>query len=79
MIEEIYPPAPGWRDGPAAYLQLSEPYYCEAATARELGWPVVTSRSHHLTLLTDPSMVADALHELISQLRGRPVASRSRG
>jgi pimeloyl-ACP methyl ester carboxylesterase len=68
MLEEIYPPAPGWRDRPAAYLQLSEPYERQAATARELGWPVATAPSHHLALLTDPEQVAGALHDLISQL-----------
>jgi hypothetical protein len=68
MLEEIYPPAPHWRDGPAAYLQLSEAYGPEAATASELGWPVATVMSHHLALLTDPGMVAGALHDLISKL-----------
>jgi hypothetical protein len=68
MLEEIYPPAPGGRDRPAAYLQLSEPYERQAATARELGWPVATAPSHHLALLTDPEQVAGALHDLISQL-----------
>jgi hypothetical protein len=70
MLEEIYPPAPHWRAGPAGYLQLSEAYEREAATASELGWPVATVMSHHLALLTHPSRVASALHELISKLPG---------
>jgi pimeloyl-ACP methyl ester carboxylesterase len=77
MLEEIYPPAAGWRDGPAAYLQLSEPYADEAATARELGWPVATAMSHHLALLTDPGKVAVALHELIGYLHSQETANRS--
>lgn len=68
MLEEIYPPAPYWRAGPAGYLQLSEAYEREAATASELGWPVATVMSHHLGLLTDPGRVARALHDLISKL-----------
>jgi pimeloyl-ACP methyl ester carboxylesterase len=68
MLEEAYPPAPRWRDGPAAYLQLSEPYERQTATARNLGWPVATVPSHHLALLTDPDRVAGALHDLIGQI-----------
>ena len=77
MLEEIYPPAPRWRDGPAAYLQLSEPYDGEATTARELGWPAATVMSHHLAMLTDAGQVAAALHHLISQLHARRATSRS--
>jgi pimeloyl-ACP methyl ester carboxylesterase len=70
MLEQVYRPAPRWRAGPAAYLQLSEAYAHEAATARELGWPVATVVSHHLALLTDPGRIARALHDLISELPG---------
>lgn len=68
MFEEVHPPAPQWPDAPAAYLQLSEAYQDQAATARELGWPVAERMSHHLAPLTHPGMVADALHELLGQL-----------
>jgi len=70
MLEQVYPPAARWRAGPAAYLQLSEAYQHEAATARVLGWPVATVMSHHLALLTDPDRIAKALHDLIGQLPG---------
>jgi pimeloyl-ACP methyl ester carboxylesterase len=70
MLEEDYPPAPGWPDAPGGYLQLSEAYDGEAGRARELGWPVRQLPSHHLTLLTEPSRVARELRELI----GRPSA-----
>lgn len=76
MLNETYPPAPRWRHGPAAYLQLSEPYDHQAATARELGWPVATVLSHHLALLTHPRQIAGALHDLISRLSS---ADRLRG
>jgi pimeloyl-ACP methyl ester carboxylesterase len=68
MIEEPYPPAPGWPDAPGGYLQLSEPYEQAAARARELGWPVRQQRSHHLALLTHPGQIAGGIRELIGQL-----------
>jgi hypothetical protein len=68
MVEEIYPPAPGWPDAPCGYLQLSEAHEDEAARARELGWPVRQQMSHHLALLTEPGQVARELRKLI----GRP-------
>jgi hypothetical protein len=69
MFEEVHPRAPQWPDAPAAYLQLSEAYQDQAATARELGWPVAERMSHHLAPLTYPGMVAESLHELLGQLR----------
>ena len=68
MVEEVHPPVP-WPDTPAAYLQLSEAYEDQAATARELGWPVAERASHHLAPLTDSALVAESLGELLSQLR----------
>ncbi len=61
MVEEVHPPAPRWPDAPAAYLQLSEAYEDQAATARELGWPVTHRASHHLAPLTDPGLVTESL------------------
>lgn len=66
MFEEAQPPAPRWPDAPGGYLRLSESYAGYAASARELGWPVVERASHHLALLTDPGLVAGSLRELIS-------------
>jgi hypothetical protein len=65
MLEEIHPPAPGWPTAPCGFLQLSEAYDGDAATARELGWPVRQRLSHHLALLTEPGQVARDLRELI--------------
>jgi hypothetical protein len=67
-FEEVHPAVPRWPDAPAAYLQLSEAYENEAATARELGWPVAERMSHHLAPLTDSAMVAEALRGLLGQL-----------
>jgi hypothetical protein len=68
MLEEIYPPAPGWPTASGGYLQLSEAYEAEATRARELGWPVRQQLSHHLALLTRPGPVARELRELIGGL-----------
>jgi len=40
----------------------------QAATARELGWPVAERMSHHLAPLTHSGVVAESLHELLGQL-----------
>lgn len=69
MSGEVHPPAPHWPDAPAAYLQLSDAYQDQAATARELGWPVAERMSHHLAPLTHSGMVAGSLHELLGRLR----------
>jgi hypothetical protein len=69
MFEEIHPPVPKWPGAPAAYLQLSDAYEDEAATARELGWPVKRRLSHHLALLTEPGLVAGSVHELLGQIQ----------
>jgi hypothetical protein len=69
MFQEIHPPAPMWPDAPGAYLQLSEAYEDEAAKARDLGWPVARQPGHHLTLLTEPGLVAASIGKLLDQLR----------
>jgi hypothetical protein len=65
MFTEVHPPVPRWPDAPGAYLQLSDGYDDEASRARELGWPVTQQPSHHLAMLTEPSMVAEALLKLL--------------
>jgi alpha/beta hydrolase family protein len=69
MFREVHPPAPSWPGAPAAYLQLSEAYEDEAATARKLGWPVARPPGHHLALLTEPGLVADSIRALLDRLR----------
>ena len=72
MFPEIHPPAPRWPPARGAYLQLSDAYDDEAARARELGWPVTKQLSHHLAMLTEPSLIAGSLLELLGQLGGSP-------
>jgi hypothetical protein len=68
MFAEVHPQAPGWPAAPAAYLQLSDAYEDPAARAKELGWPVTRRLSHHLALLTEPAVVAEALCALLDQI-----------
>ncbi len=67
VLEENYPPAPGWPNAPGGYLQLSAAYEDEAARARQLGWPVRQLPGHHLALLTEPGQVAREIRKLIGQ------------
>jgi pimeloyl-ACP methyl ester carboxylesterase len=57
------PTPDGWAEQPCAYLLLSPDTYGESATrARNLGWPVAdVPDAHHLTIVTDPVAVTDAL------------------
>lgn len=65
MFTEAHPPAPRWPDAPCAYLRLSEAYEDEAARAAGLGWPVIRLASHHLALLTEPAVIAEAISQLL--------------
>src|SRR6266566_1540728 len=69
MFAETHPLAPRWPDAPCAYLRLSEAYEDQAARAAGLGWPVTRLASHHLALLTDPAVVAEAIGELLCACR----------
>jgi pimeloyl-ACP methyl ester carboxylesterase len=68
LFEEAHPLIPGWPNAPGGYLQLSEAYDGEAATAGELGWPVRKQLSHHLGLLTAPGQIASEIRELVNKL-----------
>jgi hypothetical protein len=69
-FEASVPAPPGWDSRPCGYVLLGgEPYGQSAGDARERGWPVVELRdAHHLALVTDPALVADALLLLASDL-----------
>jgi hypothetical protein len=59
-IDEIMPDLP---DPSAVFVQLSETYAPESEASRRRGWPVLVRDATHLALLTDPSLVADAIVE----------------
>jgi hypothetical protein len=58
VLHEVMPEAP---EPPSTYVQLSAAYEPETAAARERGWPTIVLELHHLALLTDPEVIADAL------------------
>jgi hypothetical protein len=61
VLYEVMPEVP---EPPGTYVQLSAAYESETAAARERGWPTIVLDLHHLALLTDPEVIADALlHE----------------
>ncbi|MDQ1509255.1 MAG: hypothetical protein QOG50_1099 [Actinomycetota bacterium] len=63
-VGEIYEVMPDVAEPPASFIQLSTAYESETAAARERGWPTTVLDLHHLALLTDPEVIADALlHE----------------
>jgi hypothetical protein len=51
----------GWSTARCGYVQLSEAYAAEAATAAGRGWPVVERIGAHLDIVTKPAVVADAI------------------
>jgi hypothetical protein len=65
-------PAPDWpapaRLGGCAYLQMSSAYDREARGARALGWPAKRLDGHHLSIMTNPSLVAAAIVDLADRL-----------
>jgi alpha-beta hydrolase superfamily lysophospholipase len=65
-FEATVPAPAGWDDRPCGYLLFSSDSYGQSAVdARERGWPVVElPEAHHLTLVTEPVIVADALLRL---------------
>jgi hypothetical protein len=44
-----------------SYLQLSPAYDDEAGKAAQLGWPIERLQGHHLSMMTEPAMVAPLL------------------
>lgn len=60
-FDEEIPVPIAWTEGDALYLRLSPAYDEEVERARALGWPTTSLDSHHLGILTDPEMVADAV------------------
>lgn len=68
MFEEALPVVPGWPDAPCAFLRLSEAYAGEAELATDMGWLTAEMRGHHLSILSHPRRVADAVVSLAARL-----------
>jgi hypothetical protein len=70
FLDEPAPDCPAIaRPHGCAYLQLSSAYDREADQARARGWPTNRLDGHHLSAMTQPSLVADAIDDLASRLR----------
>jgi hypothetical protein len=70
MLEEIRPAHSSWDGSACGYLRLSDGYAEEAARARALEWPVARLPGHHLSVLTDPDLVAETVLELARKVGG---------
>ena len=57
-FEERAPSLRGWERLPCAYLQLSDAYRTQAASARASGWAVRRLDLNHLAMITHPDRVA---------------------
>jgi hypothetical protein len=68
-FEEIAPAFGGWDQRPCGYVRLSAAYDAAAADARGRGWPVLRHEGHHLSGVTEPETVADAIVAMSERLR----------
>lgn len=69
FFEEVAPALDAWQERPCGYVQLSAAYAGAADNAQESGWPVLGHDGHHLSAVTEPAMVTNAIVELADRLR----------
>ena len=67
-FEEVAPAFDGWEQRPCGYVRLSAAYDAAAAAAQERGWPVLRHEGHHLSGVTEPETVADAIDAMSERL-----------
>ena len=68
-LEESAPDSSEWPlPSACGYLQLSSGYDAEADRARALGWPVERFNGHHLSMMTEPNLVAAAIVAMAASL-----------
>ncbi|WP_246631893.1 alpha/beta fold hydrolase [Pseudonocardia nigra] len=68
-FEETAPVVDAWVDQPCGYLQLSAAYDDAAAEARRRAWPVARHDGHHLSAVTEPAAVAEAILAMANRLQ----------
>ena len=82
-LEEAAPELVSWRSLPCGYVQLSDSYNDAAERARRSGWPVTRVHGTHLSGLTEPMLVADAIEAIAGvhrcSHRPAPADRRSHG
>jgi hypothetical protein len=68
-LEESAPESSAWPlPRGCGYLQLSSGYDAEATQARGLGWPVERFNGHHLSIMTEPDLIAAAIVAMAASL-----------
>jgi hypothetical protein len=65
---EVAPARSAWQERPCGYVQLSEAYVDAADEARRRGWPVARHDGHHLSAMTEPVAVTDAIIAVLDGL-----------
>lgn len=68
FYDEQVPVPSRWSAGPMAYLQLSPAYEDDCARASEWAWPTARLDGTHLSPVTEPTDVLDAIIALVARL-----------
>ncbi len=63
-FEDTVPVPAGWTETRCGYVLLSDAYAEQAARAEASGWPVARHPGTHLSMVTDPEAVADAIESV---------------
>ncbi len=63
-FEDTVPVPVGWTETKCGYVLLSDAYAEQAARAEASGWPVARIPGTHLSMVTDPQAVADAIESV---------------
>ena len=70
-LEAVAPVHRAWEAVPCGYLRLSGAYEREAGEAEARGWPVECLAGQHLSAVSDPEAVADAVLVLTGRVLRR--------
>lgn len=70
-LEAVAPQYSGWEALPCGYLRLSGAYVEEETEAVRRGWATGSVPGHHLSAVTDPELVADAVLDLARRVLAR--------
>jgi hypothetical protein len=65
FYDHVVPVPDRWSERPCAYVRLSAAYQSAFEEANRRGWPSTALDGNHLTLVTEPSMVLDAIEAVV--------------
>ena len=68
FYDEAVPVPDGWSEWSCGYVKLSDGYQTACDEAKLRGWPTEAVDGHHLSLVTHPGIVLDAVEALIADL-----------